>query len=60
MITYIFCSFSLSLSAHTHTDQKRKAPTGLILFSGMKNLSVFIFFFINKSQKTIFNSTDAK
>ncbi len=39
---------SLSVS-HTHTDQKRKTPTGLILFSGMKNQSVFIFFFINNS-----------
>ncbi len=40
--------FSLSVS-HTHTDQKRKTPTGLILFPGMKNQSVFIFFFINNS-----------
>ncbi len=40
--------FSLSVS-HTHTDQKRKTPTGLILFLGMKNQSVFIFFFINNS-----------
>ncbi len=35
--------FSLSVS-HTHTDQKRKTPTGLILFPGMKNLSVFLSF----------------
>ncbi len=40
----------LSLSSsHTHTEQQRKTPTGLDLFLGMKNQSVFIFFFINNS-----------
>ncbi len=34
----------LSLSSfHTHTEQQRKTPTGLDLFLGMKNQSVFIF-----------------
>ncbi len=41
--THSGAPFSLSLSL-THTDQKRKTPTGLILFLGMKNQSVFIFF----------------
>ncbi len=40
----------LSLSSsHTHTEQQKKTPTGLDLFLGMKNQSVFIFFFINNS-----------
>ncbi len=40
----------LSLSSsHTRTEQQRKTPTGLDLFLGMKNQSVFIFFFINNS-----------
>ncbi len=39
---------SLALSL-THHRSKEKIPTGLILFLGMKNQSVFIFFFINNS-----------